>query len=109
MEKLKQLFYTRSKELGAEIKAFLKEKGQTVIDQVTVDQVIGGMRGIKAMYWETSELDAEEGIRFRGLSINELREKLPTWPGCGEPMPEGLFWLLMTGEITAEEDVYELS
>ncbi len=109
MEKLKQLFYTRSKELGAEIKAFLKEKGQTVIDQVTVDQVIGGMRGIKAMYWETSELDAEEGIRFRGLSINELREKLPTWPGCGEPMPEGLFWLLMTGEIPAEEDVYELS
>lgn len=109
MEKLKQLFYSRSKELGDEIKAFIKEQGQTVIDQVTVDQVIGGMRGIKAMYWETSELDAEEGIRFRGLSINELREKLPTWPGCSEPMPEGLFWLLMTGEIPAEEDVYELS
>lgn len=109
MEKLKQLFYEKSKELGAEIKTLLKEHGQKVIDEVTVDQVIGGMRGIMSMYWETSELDAEEGIRFRGLSINELRAKLPRWPGCEEPMPEGLFWLLMTGEIPTEEDVYGLS
>lgn len=109
MEKLKKLFFERSKELNSEIKTFLKESGEKVIDQVTIDQVIGGMRGIKAMFWETSELDAEEGIRFRGLSVNELREKLPSWPGCDEPMPEGLFWLLLTGEIPSEEDVYELS
>ena len=29
------------------------------------------------MVWETSLLDPEEGIRFRGHSIPELQEKLP--------------------------------
>ncbi|KXZ47458.1 hypothetical protein GPECTOR_35g896 [Gonium pectorale] len=33
----------------------------------------GGMRGIPGMLWETSLLDPEEGIRFRGLSIPELQ------------------------------------
>lgn len=28
--------------------------------QVTIDQVIGGARGIKSMIWETSNLDADE-------------------------------------------------
>lgn len=35
-------------------------------------QAIGGMRGIPAMLWETSLLDPEEGIRFRGHTIPEL-------------------------------------
>ena len=35
------------------------------------------MRGITGFVTETSLLDAREGIRFRGYSIPELREKLP--------------------------------
>lgn len=31
-----------------------------VATQVTIDQVIGGARGIKSMIWETSNLDADE-------------------------------------------------
>lgn len=38
----------------------------------TLLQAIGGMRGIPAMLWETSLLDPEEGIRFRGHTIPEL-------------------------------------
>lgn len=33
----------------------------------------GGMRGIKGMVYETSLLDPEEGIRFRGYSIPECQ------------------------------------
>ena len=53
------------------------------------------------MLWETSLLDPVEGIRFRGYSIPELQEKLPSFSGKqeDEPTPEGLFWLLMTGEV----------
>ena len=56
---------------------------------------------IKSMLWETSLLDPVEGIRFRGYSIPELQEKLPGFTGKDgeEPQPEGLFWLLMTGEV----------
>jgi citrate synthase len=53
------------------------------------------------MLWETSLLDPVEGIRFRGYSIPELQEKLPSFSGNPEeePTPEGLFWLLMTGDL----------
>lgn len=49
--------------------------------------------------WDTSLLDAAEGIRFRGFSITECQERLPAAQPGGEPLPEGLFWLLLTGEV----------
>ncbi|MEY4205073.1 MAG: hypothetical protein RL013_2777 [Bacteroidota bacterium] len=63
------------------------------------------MRDITCMIWEPSLLDSEEGIRFRGYSIPELREKLPHAPNSKEPLPEGLFWLMLVGEIPTEEQV----
>lgn len=92
------------KEKGAEIRALLKEQGDTVIHEVTLAQAYGGMRGIKCMVWEPSLLDPEEGIRFRGYTIPDLQEKLPKAKGGDEPLPEALFYLLMTGEIPTEAD-----
>ncbi|MFN5025869.1 MAG: citrate (Si)-synthase, partial [Bacteroidota bacterium] len=57
---------------------------------------------------ETSLLDAEEGIRFRGYSIPELREKLPRLEGTEEPLPEGLFFLMLFGEIPTYDEMYEV-
>jgi citrate synthase len=51
-----------------------KEHGSKVIGKVTIDQLIGGARGVKCMLWETSNLDPEEGIRFRGLTIPECQQ-----------------------------------
>eukprot|EP00889_Picochlorum_renovo_P007126 jgi/Picre1/34156/NNA_001631.t1 len=82
---------------AGESKTFKKEMGSAVLGQVTVDQAIGGMRGIPGLYWETSLLDADEGIRFRGYSIPELQHSLPGAKEGGEPLPEGLLWLLFTG------------
>lgn len=76
---------------------------------VTVNMAYGGMRGIKGLVYETSLLDPEEGIRFRGLSIPECRKLLPKAPGGDEPLPEGLFWLLLTGEVPSQRQVQELS
>jgi citrate synthase len=52
---------------------------------------------------------SEEGIRFRGKSIPECQELLPKAPGGSEPLPEALFWLLVTGEIPTQDQVTELS
>lgn len=65
------------------------EHGSKVVDKVTLDQVYGGARGIKALVWEGSVLDSEEGIRFRGKTIPECQELLPKAPGGKEPLPEG--------------------
>ncbi len=60
------------------------------------------------MVTETSKLDPEEGIRFRGYSIPELRIKLPRGQG-GENLPEGIFYLLLTGDLPTDEDAREVS
>lgn len=52
---------------------------------------------------------ADEGIRFRGKTIPECQQLLPKAPGGSEPLPEGLFWLLVTGEIPTQEQVTALS
>ncbi|KAF9267642.1 citrate synthase [Marasmius fiardii PR-910] len=91
------------------VKAVRAEHGKKAFGPVIVDQLYGGMRGLPALIWDGSVLDADEGIRFRGLSIPEIKERLPTAPGGSEPLPEGLFWLLLTGEIPTQEQVTELS
>jgi len=91
------------------VKNFRKEHGNTKIGEVTVDMAYGGMRGIKGLVTETSVLDADEGIRFRGYTIPECQKLLPKGPGGKEPLPEGLFWLLATGDIPTEAQVKALS
>ena len=51
--------------------AHLKNHGDMKMGEITVAQVYQGMRGMLGMVTETSKLDAEEGIRFRGYSIPE--------------------------------------
>lgn len=109
MDKLKNLFKEKADILGAEIKTMLKDNGGKKIGEVQLSQVYQGMRGITGMVYETSLLDANEGIRFRGFSIPDLQKKLPKAKGGAEPLPEGLFWLMLTGELPTEEDVKNLS
>jgi citrate synthase len=109
MDALKQKFFEKSSALKAEIKAMLKTHGDLVVDDVTLGQVYGGARDIKMMVWETSELDAMEGIRFRNMSIPELKEKLPKGVDGKQPLPEALFWLMLVGEIPSDAEVAWLS
>jgi citrate synthase len=109
MEKLKTLFKAKADQAAAEIKDIIKEHGTKKIGEVQLAQIYQGMRGITGMVYETSLLDAQEGIRFRGYSIPELQEKLPKAKGGTEPLPEGLFYLMMTGEIPTQEEVQALS
>jgi len=86
-----------------------KKYGNRVLGHATIEQAYSGMRDIKSLVTETSLLDPQEGIRFRGFSIPEIQEKLPRAPNGQEPLPEGLLWLLMTGELPTAKDVVELS
>ncbi len=109
MDPLKQKFNEKASTLQKEIKSMLKEHGSRKVDEVQLKQIYGGARGIKMMVWETSQLDPIDGIRFRGYSIPELREMLPKGPDGKEPRPEGLFWLMLVGEIPTKEEVLWLT
>jgi len=91
------------------VKKFRKECGNVKIGEITVDMAYGGMRSMKGLVTETSVLDADEGIRFRGLSIPECQKVLPKAKGGEEPLPEGLFWLLLTGDVPTDAQVKSLS
>lgn len=106
---LKERFAELLPEKIEEIKTLRKEHGSKVVDKVTLDQVYGGARSVKCLVWEGSVLDSEEGIRFRGKTIPECQQLLPKAPGGEEPLPEGLFWLLLTGEVPSEQQVRDLS
>lgn len=106
---IKDRFKEKADAVALEIKDLLKEHGNKVIGEVTLSQIYQGMRGMTGLVSETSLLDAQDGIRFRGYSIPELREKLPKAPGGTEPLPEGLFYLMLVGDLPSEDDVQHLS
>src|ERR1700710_442730 len=106
---IKDRFKSKADSLALEIKELLKEHGNKKIGEVTLSQVYQGMRGITGLVTETSLLDAQEGIRFRGFSIPELQQKLPKAQGGTEPLPEGLFHLMLLGELPTDEDVLDIT
>lgn len=109
MATLKERFKARADEQSVEIKDILKNHGDKKIGEVVLSQIYQGMRGITGLVTETSLLDAQEGIRFRGYSIPELQIKLPKAPGGTEPLPEGLFYLMLMGDLPTEQDVLDVT
>lgn len=85
------------------IKSLAKEHGDVVVDKVTVGQIVGGMRDIKALLTDVSFVDPAEGIRFRGMSIPEVLKALPKARGGKMPLVGGLYYLLLIGEVPTKE------
>lgn len=79
------------------------------IGEVKIENTIGGMRGLKAMVWEGSVLDANEGIRFHGRTIKDCQKVLPKGTSGTEMLPEAMFWLLLTGRVPSTAQVRMLS
>jgi len=104
-EKLREIIPVQQEK----VKKIRKEHGDKVLGSYTVGSAYGGMRGIIGLVYETSLLDPEEGIRFRGLSIPECQEQLPKAPGGNEPLPEALLWLLFTGQVPTQEQTKSIS
>lgn len=110
MDRIKEHFSSKVGEAQKEVKDFISEHGDEVIGEIKVSQLYQGMRGMPALICETSKLDPEEGIRFRGYSIPELQEKLPSMPDGGkEPLPEGIFHLMLMNEVPNDDEVRRLS
>ena len=94
---LKSTFQSKIGPIQEQVKQLRTVHGNTKIADVTVNQVINGMRDIPCMFYLCSALDPQDGIRLRDLSIPELQAHSPKID-C-EPLPEATLWLLMTGEM----------
>ncbi|MBW0493400.1 hypothetical protein O181_033115 [Austropuccinia psidii MF-1] len=89
-------------ELAKKLKSEYSDKK---LGDVQVSHVFGGMRGLKAMLWDPSVLDSEEGIRFWGRTIPECQAVLPTAKDGSEMLPESMFWYLLTGRVPSDKQV----
>ena len=90
------------------IKTLTKEHAEVKVAEVTVGQVVGGMRDIKSLLTDVSFVDPAEGIRFRGMSIPETLKALPKARGGKMPLVGGLYYLLMIGEVPTKEQAMEV-
>lgn len=81
--------------LREEVKNLVKQYGDKEVDKITVAQIFGGLRGVKALVCDTSSVPPERGLLIRGIPIAELADKLP----------EEVFYLLLTGELPDEESL----
>jgi citrate synthase len=77
-----------------ELKAIMKDHSGKVISEVTIEQAYGGMRGVKSLICDTSEVPPDKGLIIRGIPIANLNDKIP----------EEIFWLLCTGELPTKEE-----
>jgi citrate synthase len=84
------------------------DHADVVVDHVTVGQIVGGMRDVKALLTDISYVDPAEGIRFRGMSIPEVLKALPKARGSKLPLVGGLYYLLMVGEVPTREQALEV-
>lgn len=82
----------------------LKNHGDFVVGQVTVEQIYGGIRGVQIQVSDISYVDPYEGIRLRGYTIPELLEKLPRARGSEFPLAGSLYYLLLVDELPTQEE-----
>eukprot|EP01017_Pseudomicrothorax_dubius_P017503 TRINITY_DN1970_c0_g1_i1.p1 TRINITY_DN1970_c0_g1~~TRINITY_DN1970_c0_g1_i1.p1 ORF type:complete len:452 (+),score=100.14 TRINITY_DN1970_c0_g1_i1:38-1393(+) len=93
----------------AELKEIKAKYGDVEIGKITVDQVIGGMRNMYALFYDGSLLDPMTGITYRGHTIPEIMEKLQKAPNGEEPLPESILWLLLTGDIPTDAEARDIA
>lgn len=108
MSNLKQKLSQKIKEHRPRTLKLMKEHGDVFVDEVTIAKLIGGMRSLKSLVTDISYLDPQEGIRYRGYTLPEVFERLPKPDGAEGPYVEGLFYLLLTGDIPSEAEVGEV-
>ncbi|MEJ2368870.1 MAG: citrate (Si)-synthase, partial [Acidobacteriota bacterium] len=63
-----------------------------------IGHAFGGMRGLKAMVCDTSEVPPDKGLIIRGIPIKDLTDKLP----------EEVYWLLLTGKLPGKDDLADM-
>lgn len=109
MSILKQKLHEKIEIWRPRTQKLLNEYADVEVDKVTIGQVIGGMRGLKSLVTDISYLDPHEGIRYRGYTLPELFKKLPKPEGAEMPFVEGVYYLLLTGDIPTDKEVSDVA
>ncbi len=81
-----------------EVRSIVKEKGHIKVNDVSVSQIYGGMRGIKGLICDTSAVDPDKGLIIRGYPLLDITHLLP----------EEVFILLLSGTLPEKDELTDL-
>jgi len=109
MKTLKQKFEEKIDDSRFKVHQLVSDYGDKIVGEISLRQIYSGMRGMLSMVTETSKLDPDDGIRFRGYSLPEIQDVLPRAKNSNQPLPEGMFYLMLIGELPSDEDVKLIS
>ena len=98
MSILKQKLSKKVPELRDRYKRLVKEYGAVKLGEVTLEQLYGGLRGVKGLITDTSSVPPDKGLLVRGIPIGELTDKLP----------EEIWHLLVLGELPTKDELADL-
>jgi citrate synthase len=98
MSKLQEKLAAQVPVFRDSVKKLQKEHGAKVISSVTVEQAYGGMRGVKSLVCDTSEVPPDKGLIVREIPVARLTDRLP----------EEVLWLLLTGELPNAAELADL-
>ena len=98
MAKLKEELSNRIPNLRREARDLIDGAGSTVLSQVTLSQVFGGMRGVTGLLCDTSLVEPDKGLIVRGIPIGKLAAR----------KPEEVFYLLLTGRLPVARELEAL-
>ena len=83
----------------SELSELAKANGDKVVSEVTVTQLLGGMRGVRGIMCDTSNVPQDKGLVIRGMPLADLVEK----------SPEEVFYLLLTGDVPNASELEDFS
>jgi citrate synthase len=98
MSLLKEKLASQIPALRERVHNLTSNYGKKVISDITVEQLLGGLRGVVSLLCDTSEVIIDQGLIIRGIPIAELTDKLP----------EEIYFLLLTGDLPTKAELEDL-
>ncbi len=98
MPRLRKILRDKIPKWRDELRELVVEHGDKTVSEVKIQQVLGGLRGVKGLICNTSLVEPDKGLIIRGIPILELTDRIP----------EEIFFLLMTGELPDEAALAKL-
>ncbi len=98
MRTLKEELNEQIPRLRAELHDLVQRGGSTIVSEVTLSQVVGGMRGVAGLVCDTSTVEPDKGLIVRNIPISKLSAR----------KPEEMFYLLCTGRLPVARELSAL-
>ncbi|WP_372776385.1 citrate (Si)-synthase [Mangrovibacterium sp.] len=99
MEKLVAKVSQRIKILNNELQEIYQEHSDDIVGEITLKNLLGGMRGMTSLVCNTSFVDPYKGLFISGYEIPDFQDKTP----------EEIFFLLVTGTFPDPSELDELN